>query len=116
MEEVRDPFIFVHEGRRYAIQGAGHPLKAARVLLYGCDDLKRWTELGTLLTTDDPMAAEVAAANIWECPNLVQIDGQWIAVFRLGQDYCAIDNNCPHASAPLCDGTVQDGPGVASVG
>ena len=43
MEEVRDPFIFVHEGRRYAIQGAGHPLESARLLLYGCDDLKRWT-------------------------------------------------------------------------
>jgi beta-fructofuranosidase len=83
MEEVRDPFIFVHEGRRYAIQGAGHPLESARVLLYGCDDLKRWTELGTLLTADDPIAAEVAAANIWECPNLVQIDGRWVLLVSL---------------------------------
>ena len=83
MEEVRDPFIFVHEGRRYAIQGAGHPLESARVLLYGCDDLKRWTELGTLLAADDPIAAEVAAANIWECPNLVQIDGRWVLLLSL---------------------------------
>jgi beta-fructofuranosidase len=83
MDEVRDPFIFVHEGHRYAIQGAGHPLEPARLLLYGCDDLKRWTELGALLTADDPIAAEVAAANIWECPNLMHIAGQWVLLLSL---------------------------------
>lgn len=39
----------------------------------------------------------------------VQVDGHWLALFRLGGDLVAIDNACPHASAPLCDGTVQDG-------
>jgi beta-fructofuranosidase len=83
MDEIRDPFIFVHEGRRYAIQGAGHPLESGRLLLYGCDDLTRWTELGTLLTADDPGAAEAAGANIWECPNLVQMDGHWVLLLSL---------------------------------
>ena len=46
----------------------GHPM----LLLYGCDDLEHWTELGPLLTDEDPIAGELAAANIWECPNLVQ--------------------------------------------
>ena len=39
----------------------------------------------------------------------VQIDGHWVALFRLDGDVVAIDNACPHASAPLCDGSVQDG-------
>ena len=39
----------------------------------------------------------------------VQIDGRWIAIFQLDGSWRAIDNNCPHASAPLCDGTVLDG-------
>ena len=39
----------------------------------------------------------------------VQVEGHWIAIFRLGDRWQAIDNNCPHASAPLCDGTVLDG-------
>ena len=78
LEEVRDPFVFIHEGRRYAVQGAGQPGGSPRLLLYGCDDLSRWTELGTLITTHDPIAAEIASAEIWECPNLVQIDGQWV--------------------------------------
>ena len=39
----------------------------------------------------------------------VKFDDHWIAVFELDGGYHAIDNACPHASAPLCDGTVMDG-------
>jgi NAD(P)H-dependent nitrite reductase small subunit len=39
----------------------------------------------------------------------VQVESHWIAIFRLGGEWRAIDNACPHASAPLCDGTVLDG-------
>lgn len=39
----------------------------------------------------------------------VKLDGHWLAVFELDGEYHAIDNACPHASAPLCDGTVLDG-------
>jgi beta-fructofuranosidase len=85
IDEVRDPFIFVHEGHRYAVQGAGQPSGKPRLQLYGCDDLSRWTELGTLLTTDDPIASEIASANIWECPNLVRIDGRWVLLLSLWQ-------------------------------
>jgi nitrite reductase/ring-hydroxylating ferredoxin subunit len=46
------------------------------------------------------------------CP--VQVGAHWVALFRLpgktgGAELVAIDNVCPHASAPLCDGTVHDG-------
>jgi len=85
LDEVRDPFIFVHDRHRYAVQGAGQPAGRPRLQLYGCDDLSHWTELGTLLTLDDPIAADVASANIWECPNLVQIDGQWVLLVSLCQ-------------------------------
>jgi beta-fructofuranosidase len=83
LDEVRDPFVFSHEGRRYAVQGMGQPGGSPRLLLYGCDDLGHWTELGTLLTPDDPIAAAIAAANIWECPNLVRVDGQWVLLISL---------------------------------
>lgn len=36
----------------------------------------------------------------------LQVEDRWIAVFRLDGGYVAIDNACPHAGAPLCDGTV----------
>jgi nitrite reductase (NADH) small subunit/3-phenylpropionate/trans-cinnamate dioxygenase ferredoxin subunit len=39
----------------------------------------------------------------------VQVESHWIAIFKVGGEWRAIDNACPHASAPLCDGTVLDG-------
>jgi beta-fructofuranosidase len=80
VQDVRDPFVFSHLGRRYAIQGAGHREGRPQILLYGCDNLTAWTELGPLLTFDDPLAAAVAPANIWECPNLVEVDGRWVLI------------------------------------
>src|SRR4051794_35597963 len=64
--EVRDPFVFDFEGRRYAVQGAGSREGQPQLLLYDCEDLEHWVELGPLLTTADPVAADVAAADIWE--------------------------------------------------
>jgi beta-fructofuranosidase len=78
--DVRDPFVFRFEGRRYAVQGAGHKDGRPQVLVYECDDLERWTLLGPLLSGDDPVAGQVAAANIWECPNLIQLDGRWVLI------------------------------------
>ena len=31
----------------------------------------------------DPVAAEVAAANIWECPNLAHVDDQWVLLLSI---------------------------------
>lgn len=39
----------------------------------------------------------------------VHVRGRWLALFRLETGFAAIDNACPHAGAPLCDGTVRDG-------
>ncbi len=44
----------------------------------------------------------------------VHAGGRWLAVFPVEQAtgecaFAAIDNACPHASAPLCEGTLLDG-------
>jgi len=39
----------------------------------------------------------------------VHINGKWLAIFHLDDQYYATDNACPHASAPLCDGTLLEG-------
>jgi beta-fructofuranosidase len=52
-------------------------------VLHGCDDLEHWTELGPFLTDDDPIAAETAPANIWECPNLARIDDRWVLLISI---------------------------------
>lgn len=81
--EVRDPFVFTFEGHRYAVQGAGQQQGEPRILAYACDDLNEWAPLGSLLTFDDPIAAEVAPANIWECPNLFYLDGTWVLLVSM---------------------------------
>ncbi|MEJ5913080.1 glycoside hydrolase family 32 protein [Pseudokineococcus sp. 1T1Z-3] len=78
--DVRDPFVLTHAGRRYAVQGAGRRGGPAQVLLYDATDLRRWELLGPLLTSEDPVAAEHAAADIWECPDLARVDGRWVLV------------------------------------
>ncbi len=65
------------------MQGAGHRHRRPQLLLWGCDDLTNWVPLGALLTDDDPVAAEVAPANIWECPNLSVIDVYWVLLVSL---------------------------------
>lgn len=83
LAQVRDPFVFTFGGHRYAVQGAGRPGGPPQLLLYGCDDLTRWTELGSLLTSEDPVAAATAPADIWECPNLAEVDGRWVLIVSL---------------------------------
>jgi len=82
-EQVRDPFLFVHDGHRYAVQGAGGRDGPPAVLLWGCDDLHRWEPLGTLLDSRDPVARRVAPAEIWECPNLFRLGGSWVLLVSL---------------------------------
>ena len=59
--------------------------------------MPRWVDAGPIADFKfDPGAA-------------VCVEGKWLAVFQLEGNFHVIDNACPHASAPLCDGTVLDG-------
>jgi nitrite reductase/ring-hydroxylating ferredoxin subunit len=40
---------------------------------------------------------------------LVNAGGQEISIFKLDDDYYAIENTCPHAGGPLAEGEVEDG-------
>ena len=83
----RDPFVFSHGGKRYALMGAGRVGgDAAAVLLYDCDDVRRWKYLGPLITADDPVASREAPADIWECPQLAEVAGRWVLIVSLWVD------------------------------
>lgn len=83
LTDVRDPFLFTVAGRRYAVQGAGAPGGVGQVLLYRCDELTDWSEIGTLLRSDHPVLDEDCRADIWECPSLVHVDGTWVLVVSI---------------------------------
>lgn len=42
-------------------------------------------------------------------PTPIRLRDRYVAVFHVDGHWRCIDNACPHAGAPLCDGTVQDG-------
>ncbi len=52
-----------------------------------------------------------AVAKVGEIPDgggaPFEVNGRVIAVFLVNGEYFAIDDNCPHQGAPLCDGLVQ---------
>ncbi|MFJ4277361.1 glycoside hydrolase family 32 protein [Streptomyces massasporeus] len=82
----RDPFVFRHEGRRWALVGAGHADGTPSVLLYDCDDLTDWRFAGVLLDGHDPAARATfgSRATGWECPQLFAArDGAWVLVVSL---------------------------------
>lgn len=91
---VRDPFIFRFNGKRYAMQGAGLANGHAALLLYTVEDMSNWKYQGIWLTTENPVAATHTPAEIWECPQLVQVpsasggagsdgDDTWVMMFSL---------------------------------
>ncbi|MEU2930852.1 glycoside hydrolase family 32 protein [Streptomyces sp. NPDC007251] len=73
----RDPFVFRHAGRRWALVGAGHADGTPSVLLYDCEDLTEWRFAGVLLNGHDPVAAGAFGGKAvgWECPHLYATSG-----------------------------------------
>jgi beta-fructofuranosidase len=65
------------------VQGAGRRGGPPVLLLWSCDDLEHWVALDPLLTADDAVAAEVAPADIWECPNVAYVDGRWVVLLSV---------------------------------
>lgn len=83
LRAMRDPFIVTIGDRRYALHGAGDQEQRPSVLIYDCTDWNNWTFLGPLITGDDTIAQIHAPASIWECPQLVHIDGRWALIVSL---------------------------------
>lgn len=82
---VRDPFLFHHRGTRYAVQGAGLEDGRGALLLYNAEDLAAWKYLGIWLTSGHEVAGKFATSNIWECPQLVEVNGRWVLIVSLWQ-------------------------------
>jgi beta-fructofuranosidase len=80
VHDVRDPYVVQIDGHRYGIQGAGTVRGDGAVLLYDASDLECWTPLGMLLSRSDVPGPLDARGSIWECPQLVPIEDEWLLV------------------------------------
>lgn len=41
--------------------------------------------------------------------SMVTVNGRHVALFRLGEEFFALDNMCLHRGGPLCDGPIDNG-------
>jgi nitrite reductase (NADH) small subunit len=39
----------------------------------------------------------------------VTVDGRHVALFRLGDEFFALDNMCLHRGGPICEGLIENG-------
>lgn len=88
IEVMRDPFVLRHGGRRWAVLGAGLPGGEPALVLYAVDDASAWTYEGVLLSPSgeadpDGVLEGARPADVWECPQLVPVDGRWVLVLSL---------------------------------
>ncbi len=70
---VRDPKVWKQDGRYYMIQGARTQEDAAAALIFESKDGFQWEHINTLRTAKP-------FGYMWECPDLFEIDGQWILI------------------------------------
>lgn len=71
----RDPFVW-RDGEAWAmLVGAGTATGHGTVLLYRSPDLRTWSYVGPILAAEQLDPALGADAPIWECPQLIRLDG-----------------------------------------
>lgn len=70
---VRDPKVFAYGGAYYMVQGARTLDGRGELLVFASTDKRHWRHINTIATPD-------VFGYMWECPDLFELDGQWVAV------------------------------------
>lgn len=73
---MRDPFLFSWGERRWALLGAELAEGGPAILLYDCADMLAWQPAGHFAHHRDPVLDGLPRADIWECPQLLQVGEQ----------------------------------------
>lgn len=86
-KDFRDPKVFWYEPTQRWVMVVLLPTEK-KALFYSSLNLKNWTKTGEFVATDSP-------ANIWECPDLVEVpvDGtmerKWVLLLSMGNNSAA---------------------------
>ena len=86
-KDFRDPQVFWHEPTGRWVMTVLLPTEK-KVLFYNSLNLKKWTKTGEFTTADSP-------ANIWECPDLVEVpvegttERKWVLLLSMGSNGAA---------------------------
>ena len=82
----RDPFVFHHDGHWVAVLGAGLADGSGAALQYVSRDLRHWRYDGVLCSRLSTRDDGVWTGSLWECPQLVQVDGSWLLLVSVWDD------------------------------
>ncbi|WP_458631379.1 glycoside hydrolase family 32 protein [Paenibacillus sp. CMAA1364] len=87
-KDFRDPKLFIRNGQYYIVLGSNDAKGNGLVLLYRSDDLKQWTYVNVIASSDGRFGDN------WECPDLFQIDDKDVLMLSpqrmpaQGESYC----------------------------
>ncbi len=71
---IRDPKVWEENGMYYMVLGGRTRQDEGRILVYSSTNMKKWTLYKELMTEDK-------FAYMWECPDLYELDGQYVLSF-----------------------------------
>lgn len=78
---LRDPYVWRDGSSWRMVLGAGTSDEVAMLRIYSSDDLERWTYVGPLAQLERTRFAGWDSGAMWECPQIVRVDGVLLALF-----------------------------------
>ncbi|MDQ0679817.1 beta-fructofuranosidase [Arthrobacter pascens] len=82
----RDPFVFRDGGQWRMFVGAGLEGGTAAAVSYSSPDLSQWTLDGIAAQRSGTEMDPVWTGTMWECPQLIEIDGSHVLVTSIWED------------------------------
>lgn len=77
IHDIRDPKVWVHNGKYYAVLGSRTPdMQHGQILLFESKDLTSSWRLKAISAR-----SEGDLGGMWECPNFAEVDGQDVLIF-----------------------------------
>jgi beta-fructofuranosidase len=78
VKDFRDPQIRKHGDKWRMLMAAGLNSGHGAIVEYESSDLLTWDLRGILANSETEVKEPTPSSTVWECPQLFQIDGQWV--------------------------------------
>ncbi len=82
----RDPYVWRADDGWRLLMGAGLAGGVAAAVQYRSDDLVSWREDGIVAQRPGTETAGAWTGALWECPQLVELDGTWVLLVSVWDD------------------------------
>lgn len=98
----RDPWVVADGGGWLMVVGAGLADGTGCILGYTSTDLEDWTYSGVVASRHTSEQDPVWTGGVWECPQLIAVDGRWVLLLSAWQDGRGLEEM--YAVGDLLDG------------